>query len=167
MLPSASPLASKRKQAPTEPVQAPAQHAGENKDFTQRRRGLFQALQPLAPRRDASAAGVCFLAQMHRPPTPISTASLQGWEMTRLTYGGLGILDSLQGSSKQLAGQSPSQGQPEMKVQRDGAGSLRTEAPGLQVEAHITIVRCSKVLCILLQVELQTVGVLVLMPSTL
>ena len=57
--------------------------------------------------------------------------------MTRLTYGGLGILDSLQGSSTQLAGQSPSQGQPEMKVQRDGAGSLRTEAPVLQIETHI------------------------------
>ena len=75
MLPSASPLASKRKQAPTEPVQAPAQHAGENKDFTQRRSGLFQALQPLAPEER------CFGSRgpLPRPDAPSTPSHLHGF----------------------------------------------------------------------------------------
>lgn len=101
MLLSASPPASKWKEAPAEPVQVPAQHAGENKDLTQRRTGPSKPCSHLLQRRDASGAGVCFLAKMRCPPPPTPDfahwLSLQGWERSRVTYSGPEILDLSRG----------------------------------------------------------------------
>lgn len=47
---------------------------------------------------------------MHRAtPLTLHTGFLQDWEMTRVTYSGPEILDSLQGPSTQLGGQSSGQ----------------------------------------------------------
>ena len=54
-----------------------------------------------------------------RPPT-LHTGFLHGWKMTRVTYGGPKILDSVQEASTQLGGQSPSTGHQRWKAEREG-----------------------------------------------
>lgn len=80
MLLATSPLASKRKKAPTKPVQVSAQRPGENKDLTQRRAGPSKPCSHLLQRRAASGAGVCVLRQdLRSPPShpPLCTLTLR------------------------------------------------------------------------------------------